>query len=105
MGAMLDVPMALWTAITDYTGGTYISQVRAANVAQALLHWAQTFRRLNSSFVWAKTKSKLLAAVRDLPEKPLRIKETRNAWIWSPLSLRPRVVVPLLKTAFRCLRS
>ena len=91
--------MALWTAIADYRGGTYISQVRAANVDQAIVRWAQVFPRLKGSYVGAKTKTKFLAAVRDPQERPIRIKRTQDVWYWSPLSIRPTIVVHLVKTA------
>ena len=93
--------MALWTAIADYRGGTYISQVRAANVGQAIVRWAQVFPLLKGSYVGTRTKTKFLAAVRDLQEKPIRIDRTQNVWIWSPLSVRPTIVVHLVKTATR----
>ena len=52
-----------------------------------------------STFVGEKTKSKFLAAVRDPGEKPIRIARTRNVWIWRPGSIRPTLVVHLIKTA------
>ena len=67
--------MALWTAIADYRGGTYISQVRAANVGLAIVRWAEVFPLLKGSYIGTKIRAKLLAAVRDPEEKPLRIEE------------------------------
>ena len=96
---IMDGVMALWTAIVDYRGGTYISQVRAANVAHAIVRWAQDFPLLKGSYVGTHTKTRLLAAARDPQEKPIRIDRTQNVWIWSPLSVRPRIVVHLVKTA------
>ena len=96
---MLERTMPLWTAIADYRGGTYISQVRAANVGQAIICWAQAFPRMKGSYVGAKTKTKFLAAVRDPQEKPTRIQRTQDVWYWSPLSIRPEIVVHLVKTA------
>jgi len=91
--------MALWMAIADYRGGTYISQIRAANVGQAIVRWARVFPSLKGSYIGAKTKTKFLDAVRDSHEKPIRIEGTQDVWIWSPLSVRPTIVVHLIKTA------
>ena len=91
--------MALWTTIADYRGGTYISQIRAANVGLAIVRWAEEFPLLKGSYIGTKTKAKLLAAVRDPEEKLIRIERTQNVWIWSPLSVTPTIVVHLVKTA------
>jgi len=93
--------MALWTAIADYRGGTYISQVRAVNVTQALLHWAEALSLPRGSLIGMKTRSRLLAAARDPEEKALRIEQTRNVWIWTPDNIRPSFVVHLVKTAIK----
>jgi hypothetical protein len=93
--------MALWTAIAEYKGGTYISQVRAANSYQAIVRWARLFPLLKGSNVGASTKTKFLAAARDPIDKPIRIERTQDVWIWNPLSVRPRIVVHLVKTARR----
>jgi hypothetical protein len=93
--------MALWTAIADYRGGTYISQIRAANVGQALVRWARVFPLLRGSYVGTSTKAKFMAAVRDPQEKPIRIERTQDVWIWNPVSVRPTIVVHFVKTATR----
>jgi hypothetical protein len=90
--------MALWTVIADYRGGTYISQVRGANVSHALMKWAKSFPRISGSFVGAKTKESFVSAASDKQEKPTLIQGTRNVWYWNPLRLRPRIVVHLVKT-------
>jgi len=90
--------MAFWTVIADYRGGTYISQVRAVNVSQALMKWAMAFPHISGSSIGAKTKAKLVSAARDKQERPTPIKETQNVWYWNPLNLRPPIVLHLVKT-------
>jgi hypothetical protein len=92
-------PMALWTFIADYRGGTYISQVKAGNVRQALVLWAKSFPNIQGSKIGAKTRSKLTNAAMEHGEKPVRIKETQGVWYWNPLSVRPPIVVHAIKTA------
>jgi hypothetical protein len=91
--------MALWTVIADYRGGTYISQVRAAGVTQALKQWAKSFPQVKGSFVGAKTRQKLMGAVCDNEAKPVPIETVRNTWYWSHFALHPRFVVHLVKTS------
>jgi hypothetical protein len=98
---ILEGVMALWTAIAEYRGGTYISQVRAASVGQAIVRWARAFPLIKGSYVGTRTKTKFLVAARDPQEKPIRIKQTQNVWIWSPISVGPTVVVHLIKTTTR----
>ena len=90
--------MGFWTVIADYRGGTYISQVRAMSAPKALVMWAKSFPHIRGSFLGAKTKRKLLAAVGDEQEKLVPIKKTRNVWYWNPLGFRPAIVVHLVKT-------
>jgi hypothetical protein len=91
--------MALWTVIADYRGGTYISQLRATGVTQALKQWAKSFPQIKGSFVGAKTRQKLMGAVRDNEEKPVPIEAVRNVWYWSHSALHRRFVVHLVKTS------
>jgi len=91
--------MALWTVIADHRGGTYISQVRASSASQAIIAWSKSLPNLRASFLGAKTKLRVAAAARDKQEKPVPIETTRNVWYWNPLSLRPAMVVHLIKTS------
>ena len=91
--------MALWTVIADYRGGTYISQVRAISAPQAIIVWSKSLPNVRGSFLGARTKLKIAAAASDEQEKPVPIEKTRNVWYWNPLSLRPAMVVHLVKTS------
>lgn len=90
-------PMALWTVIADFRGGTYISQLQSTSARAALLKWAKSLPQLPGSFIGPRTRLKLLAAVRNEDERVVAIQETRNVWYWS--ALRLSFVVHLVKTS------
>jgi len=90
-------PMALWTVIADFRGGTYISQLQSTSARAALLKWAKSLPQLPGSLIGPRTRLKLLAAVRNEYERVVAIQETRNVWYWSPLHLS--FVVHLVKTS------
>ena len=90
--------MGLFTVIADYRGGTYIAQVSASNVKQALRKWADHLALPRGSFVGATTKSRLVDAARDAEEIPVKIDGTVNVWFWNPLNVRPTIEVHLIRT-------
>src|SRR3984885_1107161 len=90
-------PMALWTVIADFRGGTYISQFLSTSARAALVKWATSLPRLPGSFIGPRTRLKLLAAVRDEDERIVSIQATRNVWYWRHFRLR--FVVHLVKTS------
>src|SRR5215472_6261799 len=53
--------MVLWTVIADYRGGTYISQVRASGVTQALKQWAKCLT-IETCSIFAERRRATLAS-------------------------------------------
>ena len=68
------------------------------NVSNALMKWAKSFPQIKGSFVGARIRKNFVSAARDGQDGPILINETRNVWYWNPLSVRPSIVVHLVKT-------
>lgn len=52
--------MATFTFILDYRGGTYISQISADSIGQAILHWARNLPVNEITHLGPKLKQRLI---------------------------------------------
>jgi hypothetical protein len=89
--------MALFTVIVEYRGGTYVAQHRAASPTQALVRWIEKFPRIRGSFIGARSRLKLRAALSDSDDKPVALDGATNVWFWSS-AISHHIVAHVIRT-------
>lgn len=88
--------MSLYTFILDYTGGTYISQVEAPNLAKAVSKWPDGLVINEIKGFGPKTADILKA--RFAEAKPVLLSGLINAWCVSAIIRGKLALIHIVKT-------
>ncbi|SHN45348.1 hypothetical protein [Chitinophaga sp. CF418] len=89
--------MDTYTFITEFRGGTYISQVKAVNVSAAIGSWSKSLDLTQIKFLGEKGKLELQTKFND--ESPTKVKGVENVWFFC-LRIKPGLlIVNVIKTA------
>jgi len=87
--------MKKYTFITEYKGGTYISQYSAFDINQALLLWANG---LEKKYFTAHKKLKIIEELKYEYLHPVKIKTLENVWCASFLSGKYFLLLNIVET-------
>lgn len=72
--------MTLYTFITDYAGGTYISQVVASDPKSAIIAWAQNLEVESIPGLGVKSKQSLLQEIQQEETIVVSLDDVVNVW-------------------------
>jgi hypothetical protein len=78
----------LYTVVMEYRGGTYVSQVNAGNVVEALREWALALDTGAIKWLGPARKRELLKTIDEEPSwaiEPVKLDGLVNAWCMSAL--------------------
>ena len=93
--------MALFTAILDYRGGTYIQQVSAIGPQQAVRRWAKELDVAAIPGLGRRGGLELARSVADHQLVPTPVAGVASVWCTSTLLCDSLALVNLVKTATR----
>ncbi|PWV56440.1 hypothetical protein [Chitinophaga sp. S165] len=72
--------MKTYTFIAEFRGGTYISQVKAANVSAAMVLWSKELNPAEIKFLGEKGKLELQTEIE--AENPTKVEGIENVWFF-----------------------
>ena len=93
--------MLLFTVSASYDGGTYISQVRAVSVSQAVMFWAEQLEAKSILGLGPKSKAKLvedLQLEREEGHGPVLLNGLVNAWCETALIRGKLMIMDIIQT-------
>lgn len=89
--------MNIYTFITEFRGGTYISQVKEINVTAAMVLWSNSLDLTQIKFLGEKGKLELQKELNN--ESPTKVEEVENVWSFC-LRIKPGLLmVNVIKTS------
>ena len=89
--------MNIYTFITEFRGGTYISQVKEINVNAAMILWSKSLDLSQIKFLGEKGKLELQAELNN--ESPTKLEGVENVWFFC-LRIKPGLLmVNVIKTS------
>ncbi|MFY0254328.1 hypothetical protein ACDQ55_10285 [Chitinophaga sp. 30R24] len=89
--------MNIYTFITEFRGGTYISQVKGINVNAAMVLWSESLDLAQIKFLGEKGKLELQAELNN--ESPTKVEGIENVWFFC-LRIKPGLLmVNVIKTS------
>jgi len=90
------MPQSLFTLVSEYGGGTYVSQVHADNERQALKEWASHL--LSEQPMGAASGSIGIYALGDL-HSPTPVAGLTSVWCWTALVADELVLTNIIRSA------
>ena len=75
--------MKKYTAILDFRGGIYISQVYAKSINEASCLWANKLDSSEIKYLGERTKLALISCIKS--EQPILLQDMDNVWCYSGL--------------------
>jgi hypothetical protein len=89
--------MNIYTFITEFRGGTYISQIKGPNLNTAMVLWSESLDVAEIKFLGEKGKSELRTELKN--ESPTKVRGVENVWFFC-LRIKPGLLmVNVIKTA------
>lgn len=89
--------MDIYTFIMEFRGGTYISQIKGANISAAMVLWGQNLDLAQIKFLGEKGKLELQTELTN--ESPTKTEGVENVWFFC-LRIKPGfLTVNVIKTA------
>lgn len=89
--------MSIYTFITEFRGGTYISQIKEANVNTAMVLWSKSLEVAEIKFLGEKGLSDLRTEL--MSESPTKIRGVKNVWFFCLRIKSGLFMVNVVKTA------
>jgi hypothetical protein len=89
--------MPLFTFIMEYSGGTYVSQVKSATPKSALKRWASELPVEQIEGLGSASKARLIEDVET--EEPVRIAGLSNVWCSAALVRGKLALINVVRTA------
>ena len=91
--------MALYTVITDYAGGTYISQVTAQGLKQVPILWAEKLKAGSIPGVNAKSLATFVNYYNWSQDKPTAIEGVHYVWCVSGIIRGKGLLLNIVRTS------
>ena len=88
--------LELFTIVCEYNGGTYISQVQAADHEKAILEWAALLRREQPI---ESVSDQIAGAVDDTPTDTVPITGLEGVWCWTGTVAHALALTNIIRSA------